>query len=52
MGHLSEDELDRLLPTEAAALPAPVPTPIVSSDEYLRQPQTREQKAVEARLYG
>jgi predicted TIM-barrel fold metal-dependent hydrolase len=50
MGSLSRDELDQLLPAEEAGFPSPVPTQIVASDEYFPQPQTREQKEVEARL--
>jgi uncharacterized protein len=50
MGYLSQEELDQLLPAEEAGFPSPVPTQIVSSDEYFPQPQTREQKEVEARL--
>jgi len=47
---LSPEELDQLLPAEEAAFPSPIPTQIVSSDEYFPQPQSAEQKAVEARL--
>lgn len=47
---LSEDELARLLPAEEAAFPSPIPTQIVSSDEYFPSPQTPKQRAVEARL--
>jgi hypothetical protein len=47
---LSQAELDQLLPAEEAAFPSPVPTQIVSSDEYFPQPQSAEQKEVEARL--
>ncbi len=47
---LSQAELDQLLPAEEAGFPSPVPTQIVSSDEYFPQPQTTEQKQVEARL--
>jgi hypothetical protein len=46
---LSQDELDRLLPAETHAFCGPVPTQIVSSDEYFPTPQTRQQRAVEAR---
>lgn len=37
-------------PAEEASLRAPIPTQIVSSDEYLPPPQTAEQREVEARL--
>jgi uncharacterized protein len=47
---LSQAELDQLLPAEEAAFPSPIPTQIVSSDEYFPQPQSPEQKEVEARL--
>jgi uncharacterized protein len=47
---LSQPELDQLLPAEEAAFPSPIPTQIVSSDEYFPQPQSAQQKQVEARL--
>ncbi|HEX7968600.1 MAG TPA: hypothetical protein VF502_10290, partial [Stellaceae bacterium] len=47
---LSQEELDQLLPAEKAAFPSPIPTQVVSSDEYFPSPQTRQQKEVEARL--
>jgi len=47
---LSRDEMDRLLPAERHAFPGPVPTQIVSSEEYLPVPQSAAQRAVEARL--
>jgi predicted TIM-barrel fold metal-dependent hydrolase len=50
MGYLSEDELTQLLPAEEVAFPSPIPTQIVSSDEYFPSPQSRQQKEVEARL--
>ena len=50
MHFLSDDELKQLAGAEEAAFPSPVPTQIVSSDEYLPSPQTREQKQVEGRL--
>ena len=37
-------------PAEEASLRAPIPTRIVSSDEYLPAPQTAQQREVEARL--
>ena len=39
-----------LLPAETASFPSPVPTQIVSSDEYLPVRQTARQRAVEVRL--
>jgi hypothetical protein len=50
MHFLSDDELKQLVGAEESAFPSPVPTQIVSSDEYLPSPQTKEQKEVEARL--
>jgi hypothetical protein len=42
--------MDRLLPAETHAFRGPVPTRIVSSEEYFPVPQTREQRQVETRL--
>ena len=39
-----------LVPAPAAGLPTPIPTQIVSSEEYPPAPQTPAQRAVEARL--
>jgi predicted TIM-barrel fold metal-dependent hydrolase len=50
MKFLSEEQLRDLLPAETASFPSPVPTQIVSSDEYLPVPQTPRQREVEARL--
>jgi predicted TIM-barrel fold metal-dependent hydrolase len=50
MHFLSDEEMTELVGAEAAAFPSPVPTQIVSSDEYLPSPQTPQQKEVEARL--
>ena len=50
MGFLSKAELAQLMPAEESAFPSPIPTQVVSSDEYFPSPQTREQKEVEARL--
>jgi len=50
MHFLTEEELSQLLPAEEAAFPSPVPTQVVSSDEYLPSPQTAEQKQVQAKL--
>lgn len=46
----SDKELDQLLPAEDSAFPSPIPTQVVSSDEYFPSPQSAEQKEVEARL--
>ncbi len=50
MKFLTDDQLRRLLPAESSTFPSPVPTQIVSSDEYLPVPQSRRQREVEARL--
>jgi hypothetical protein len=50
MTFLSHEEMEQLLPAEESAFPSPVPTQIVSSDEYFPTPQTPQQKEVEARL--
>jgi uncharacterized protein len=46
---LSDKELAVLAPAERAAFPGPIPTQIVSSDEYFPGPQTPRQREVEAR---
>lgn len=50
MGLLTDRELAQLQPAETAAYPSPVPTQVISSDEYFPIPQTERQKKVEARL--
>jgi len=47
---LSDDELHALRPSETAAFPGPIPTQIVSSDEFVPPPQTERQRRVEARI--
>jgi predicted TIM-barrel fold metal-dependent hydrolase len=47
---LSDDELNRLLPAETHAFAGPVPTQVVSSDEYFPSPQSPAQREVEARM--
>jgi predicted TIM-barrel fold metal-dependent hydrolase len=47
---LSERERSELLPAELIAFDSPVPTQIVSSDEFAPTPQTARQREVEARL--
>lgn len=49
-GFLTRAERRRLKAAETAAFPAPVPTQVVSSDEYLPEPQTAQQREVEARI--
>src|ERR1051325_8805635 len=50
MKFLDDGLISGLLPAETAAFPSPVPTQIVSSDEYLPVPQSEKQREVEARL--
>ncbi len=47
---LSERERAQLLPAELAGWDSPIPTQIVSSDEFVPIPQTPRQREVEARL--
>jgi hypothetical protein len=49
-GFLTPEELRKLKPAETSAFPSPVPTQIVSSDEYFPEPQTPEQQEVEVRV--
>ena len=49
-GFLSEKELAELVPSELCPHPTPIPTQIVSSDEYYPDPQNDKQREVEARL--
>src|ERR1700684_1950954 len=46
----TDEMISGLLPAETHSFPSPVPTQIVSSDEYLPIPQTAQQREVEARL--
>jgi len=50
MKFLTDRQLRALLPAETSSFPSPVPTQIVSSDEYVPVPQTGKQREVEARL--
>lgn len=50
MGLLSDKEEAGLSPAYAADSPTPVPTRVVSSDEFLPIPQTPRQRQVEARM--
>src|SRR5438034_10093251 len=50
MKFLTDEQLSELQPAETASFPSPVPTQIVSSDEYTPVPQTARQREVEARL--
>jgi predicted TIM-barrel fold metal-dependent hydrolase len=50
MGMLSDEELEQLVPAWRATNPTPIPTQLVSSDEYLPIAQTERQKQVEVRM--
>jgi uncharacterized protein len=50
MSFLTPEELAELMPAEMLPHTTPIPTQIVSSDEYIPAPQSEKQKQVEARL--
>jgi hypothetical protein len=50
MGFLTEKEIAELNPSELLPHSTPIPTQIVSSDEFTPPPQSAQQKEVEARL--
>ena len=50
MGMLSDQERASLSPARLNDNPTPVPTRVVSSDEFMPVPQTERQKKVEARM--
>ena len=50
MKFLTDEMISGLLPAETASFPSPVPTQIVSSDEFPPVPQTPQQREVQARL--
>ena len=50
MGFLTEKEIAELQPSELLPHATPIPTQIVSSDEYTPPPQSAKQREVEARL--
>ena len=50
MQRLTPKQLDAVLPAVVSGFPSPIPTQIVSSEEYLPAPQTAPQREVEARL--
>ena len=50
MGFLTEEEIAALRPAQEAMFRSPVPTQVVSSDEFVPIPQTPKQKQVEARI--
>src|ERR1700726_2311755 len=47
---LTEEELAALMPSELVQTRTPIPTQIVSSDEFYPDPQNERQREVEARL--
>jgi uncharacterized protein len=49
-GFLSDEEIARLTPSELAKHRTPIPTQVVSSDEYYPAPQNAKQCEVETRL--
>ena len=49
-GFLSPEELRALEPAETSSFASPIPTQIVSSDEFFPPPQNKPQRKVEARL--
>jgi len=50
MGFLSEDDRDKLKPSELLPHDTPIPTQVVSSDEFYPYPQTEKQRELQARL--
>ncbi|MGE0120416.1 MAG: amidohydrolase family protein [Dongiaceae bacterium] len=50
MGLLTDEDIAGLVPAELLPHPTPIPTRIVSSDEFSPPPQSGKQKEVEARL--
>jgi hypothetical protein len=50
MGFLSDEDRARLKPSELLAYETPIPTQVVSSDEYYPYPQTEKQRELQARL--
>ena len=49
-GFLTPEELRKLKPAETAAFASPIPTQMVSSDEFYPHRQNKQQREVEARL--
>ena len=50
MGMLSDEEHEKLAPARLNAPATPVPTQVVSSDEFMPVPQNERQRKVEARM--
>ena len=49
-GMLSDKEIAELVPSELVPINTPIPTQLVSSDEFYPDPQNEKQREVEARL--
>ena len=47
-GMLTDEELAELIPSENLKLHTPIPTQIVSSDEFYPDPQNEKQREVES----
>ena len=50
MGFLSDEDREKLKPSELLADETPIPLQVVSSDEYYPYPQTEKQRELQARL--
>ena len=50
MGFLSDEDREKLTPSELLPNETPIPTQVVSSDEYYPYPQTEKQRELQARL--
>ena len=50
MGFLSDDDREKLKPSELLPYDTPIPTQVVSSDEFYPFPQTEKQRELQARL--
>ena len=50
MGFLSDDDREKLKPSEFLPYETPIPTQVVSSDEFYPYPQTEKQRELQARL--
>ena len=49
-GFLTDDDLNALRPADEVMFPSPIPTQVISSDEFWPSPQTERQKQVETRI--
>ena len=50
MGFISDEDREDLTPSELLPDQTPIPTQVVSSDEYYPYPQTEKQRELQARL--